>query len=140
MLVTREWTTKRLIREVERVIERLTERDFKLGYDDSNRLPSYESIYEKLRNYENTEEERRLVILPKCKIGDTVYLPIDFQNKIYTGKVEGFEYAKMRNTWVVKIRTDDEGTCYEAFEDFRKTFFLDVEDAAKKLKEMKKNE
>lgn len=119
------------------MIERLTERDFKLGYDDSNRLPSYESIYEKLRNYENTEEERRLVILPKCNIGDTVYLPIDFQNKVYTGEIEGFEYAKMRNTWVVKIRTDDEGTCYEAFDDFGKTFFLDVEDAAKALKEMK---
>ena len=93
---------------------------------------------EKLSEYEAAEEEGRLVILPKCNIGDTVYLPIDFQNKIYTGKVEGFEYAKMRNTWVVKIKTDDEGTCYEAFEDFGKTFFLDVEDAAKVLKEMKK--
>lgn len=120
--------------------ERLTERDFKLGYDDSNRLPSYESIYEKLRNYENTEEEGRLVVLPKCNIGDTVYLPIDFQNKIYTGTIEGFEYAKMRNKWVVKIRTYDEGICYEAFDDFGKTFFLDVENAAKMLKEMKKNE
>lgn len=91
----------------------------------------------KLEEYETTEDEGRLVILPKCNIGDTVYLPIDFQNKIYTGEIEGFEYAKMRNTWVVKIRTDDEGTCYEAFDDFGKTFFLDVEDAAKALKEMK---
>ena len=93
---------------------------------------------EKLAEYETAEEEGRLVILPKCNIGDTVYLPVDFQNKIYTGKVEGFEYSKMRNAWVVKIRTDDEGTCYEAFDDFGKTFFLDVEDAAKMLKEMKK--
>lgn len=91
----------------------------------------------KLSAYETAEDEGRLVILPKCNIGDTVYLPIDFQNKIYTGEIEGFEYAKMRNTWVVKIRTDDEGTCYEAFDDFGKTFFLDVEDAAKALKEMK---
>ena len=91
----------------------------------------------KLAEYETAEEKGRLAIFPKCKIGDKVYLPIDFQNKIYTGKVEGFEYAKMRNTWVVKIRTDDEGTCYEAFDDFGKTFFLDVEDAAKALKEMK---
>lgn len=93
---------------------------------------------EKLAEYETAEEEGRLVILPKCNIGDTVYLPIDFQNKIYTGEIEGFEYAKMRNTWVAKIRTDDGKTCYEAFEDFGKTFFLDVEDAAKALKEMKK--
>lgn len=92
---------------------------------------------DKLAEYENAEEEGRLAIFPKCNIGDTVYLPIDFQNKVYTGEIEGFEYAKMRNTWVVKIRTDDEGTCYETFDDFGKTFFLDVEDAAKALKEMK---
>lgn len=96
-----------------------------------------ESAKEKLVEYETAEEEGRLVILPKCNIGDTVYLPIDFQNKVYTGEIEGFEYAKMRNTWVVKIRTDDEGICYEAFDDFGKTFFLDVEDAEKVLKEMK---
>ena len=95
---------------------------------------------EKLEEYETAEDEGRLVVLSKCNIGDTVYLPIDFQNKIYTGKIEGFEYSKMRNAWVVKIRTDDAGTCYEAFEDFGKTFFLDIEDAAKALKEMKKNE
>ena len=100
------------------------------------------NVLQKLAEYETAEEEGRLVILPKCNIGDTVYLPIDFQNKIYTGEIEGFEYAKMRNAWVVKIRTDDEGTCYEAFDDFRKTFFLDAEDAAKALKEMegKQNE
>ena len=91
----------------------------------------------KLAEYETAEEERRLVILPKCNIGDTVYLPIGFQNKIYTEEIEGFEYAKMRNTWVVKIRTDDEETCYEAFDDLGKTFFIDAEDAAKALKEMK---
>ena len=95
---------------------------------------------DKLAECKTAEEEGRLLILPKCNIGDTVYLPIDFQNKIYTGEIEGFEYAKMRNEWVAKIRTDDEETCYEAFDDFGKTFFLDVEDAAKALKEMKKNE
>ena len=94
----------------------------------------------KLAEYENAEEEGRMVIFPECNIGDTVYIPIDFQNKIYTGTIGGFEYDKMRNKWVVKIRTDDEGICYEAFDDFGKTFFLDVENAAKMLKEMKKNE
>ena len=94
----------------------------------------------KLAEYETAEDEGRLVILPKCNIGYTLYLPIDFQNKIYTGKIEGFEYSKMRNAWVVKIRTDDERTCYEAFEDFGNTFFLDIEDAAKALKEMEKDE
>lgn len=94
----------------------------------------------KLAEYETAEEEGRLVILPKCNIGDTVYLPIDFQNKIYTGEIEGFEYAKMRNTWVAKIRTDDGETCYEAFEDFGKTVFFSREEAEKALEEMEKYE
>ena len=94
---------------------------------------------DKLAEYETAEDEGRLVILPKCSIGATVYIPIDFQNKIYTGTVDGFEYSPRRNKWVVKIITDDGEKCYEAFDDFGKTFFLDVEDAAKALKEMKKS-
>ena len=115
--------------------ERLSEKSFRIGFDDSNKLPGYEAIYEKLRKYENAEDEGRLVILPKCNIGDTVYIPIDFQNKIYTGTIEGFEYAKMCNKWVAKIRTDDGKTCYEAFEDFGKTVFFSREEAEKALKE-----
>lgn len=91
---------------------------------------------EKLAEYETAEDEGRLVILPKCSIGDTVYIPIYFQNKIYTGTVDGFEYSPRRNKWVVKIITDDGKKCGEAFGDFGKTFFLDIEDAAKALKEM----
>lgn len=48
--------------------ERVTDKNFRLGFDDSNKLPSYEAIYERLRKYENAEEEGRLVVLP-CKIG-----------------------------------------------------------------------
>ena len=88
----------------------------------------------KLAEYETAEEEGRLVVLPKCNIGDTVYIPIDFQNKIYTGTVDGFEYSPRRKKWVVKIITDDGEKCYEAFDDFEKTFFLDVEDAEKMLR------
>lgn len=94
---------------------------------------------EKLAEYETAEDEGRLVILPKCSIGDTVYIPIDFHNKIYTGTVDGFEYSPLRNKWEVKIITDDGEKCYEAFDDFGKTFFLDIEDAAKALKEMEGN-
>lgn len=96
----------------------------------------------KLAEYETAEEDGRLVILPKCKIGDRVYLPIDFENKIYSGKVHGYMYFEPRKEWVVKIRLD--GTeiqyCHEKFEDFRNTFFLDYEEAEDKLKEMNKNE
>ena len=91
---------------------------------------------QKLGELETAEEEGRLVILPKCNIGDTVYIPIDFQNKIYTGTVDGFEYSPRRNKWVVKIITDDGEKCYEAFDDFGKTIFLIREEAEKALKEM----
>lgn len=130
--------------------ERLTEKVINkvngeiLGYRIKGVYAEYSNnklkALQKLGELETAEEEGRLVILPKCNIGDTVYIPIDFQNKIYTGTVDGFEYAKMRNAWVVKIRTDDGEKCYEAFDDFGKTFFLDIEDAAKALKEMEGNQ
>lgn len=127
--------------------ERLTEKVINkvngeiLGYRIKGVYAEYSNnklkALQKLGELETAEEEGRLVILPKCNIGDTVYLPIDFQNKIYTGTVDGFEYSPRRKKWVVKIITDDGEKCYEAFDDFGKTFFLDIEDAAKALKEMK---
>lgn len=126
--------------------ERLTEKIINkvngeiLGYRIKGVYAEYSNnklkALQKLGELETAEEEGRLVILPKCNIGDTVYLPIDFQNKIYTGTVDGFEYSPRRKKWVVKIITDDGEKCYEAFDDFGKTFFLDIEDAAKALKEM----
>lgn len=41
-------------------MKRLTERNFRLGFDDSDKLPSYVSIYERLREYENQEEDSEL--------------------------------------------------------------------------------
>ena len=129
--------------------ERLTEKVINkvngeiLGYRIKGVYAEYSNnklkALQKLGELETEEEEGRLVILPKCNIGDTVYLPIDFQNRIYTGTVDGFEYSPRRKKWVVKIIADDGEKCYEAFDDFGKTFFLDIEDAAKALKEMEEN-
>ena len=130
--------------------ERLTEKIINkvngeiLGYRIKGVYAEYSNnklkALQKLGELETAEEEGRLVILPKCSIGDTVYIPIDFQNKIYTGTVDGFEYSPRRKKWVVKIITDDGEKCYEAFDDFGKTFFLDIEDAAKALKEMEEDQ
>lgn len=90
----------------------------------------FQNIIDKLAEYETAEEEGRLVVLP-CKIGDVLYLPIDFQNRIYTGKCVGFEYSRMRRKWVVKVFTSEERNSYEAFEHFGKTFFLTREEAEK---------
>lgn len=54
-------------------MDRLTGKDIKLGFVDSNTLPSYTSLYERLRKYENMEEHGSILKLP-CAIGDTVYV------------------------------------------------------------------
>lgn len=119
------------IMEVERVTERITS-DFDAGKPWSliERDKPYSRVYRRLEEYETAEEEGRLVWLP-CKIGDVLYLPIDFQNRIYTGKCVGFEYSRMRRKWVVKVFTSEERNSYEAFEHFGKTFFLTREEAEK---------
>lgn len=39
-------------------MERLTDRNFRIGFGNSDKLPNYVSIYEKLREYENKEEDK----------------------------------------------------------------------------------
>lgn len=54
-------------------MERLTS-DFDTGkhWDLIERDKPYSQIYRRLKEYENAEEDGRLVVLP-CKVGDTVY-------------------------------------------------------------------
>ena len=52
-------------------MERLTVSGVNIGFLDSSKLPSYEFIYEKLRKYEDVEEQGLLLKLP-CKVGDKI--------------------------------------------------------------------
>lgn len=54
-------------------MKRLTDKNFKVGFNDIEKLPSYESIYEKLREYENAEEEKTNIHF-KAKPGDCVWI------------------------------------------------------------------
>lgn len=128
--------------------ERLSEKNFRLGFDDSNKLPGYEDIYEKLRKYENAEEEGRLVVLPCKKWLDIVFgeqelfygIDMDYiENPIREITV----YNEERFTWydgwktVVLKGEDENGLEWEfAPEEIRKTVFLTREEAEKALKEM----
>ena len=94
--------------------ERLTDKNFRLGFDDSNKLPSYEAIYERLRKYETAEEEGRLVVMP-CKVGDTVHV-----------------LRQSWNGWNI----DKKKFTYGMIGKFGKTAFLVREEAEKALKEM----
>lgn len=53
-------------------MDRLTDKNFRIGFDDSDKLPSYVSIYERLRECEDLEEQGKLLKLP-CAAGDTVW-------------------------------------------------------------------
>ena len=126
--------------------ERLTDKNFRLGFDDSNKLPSYEAIYERLRKYETAEEEGRLVVLP-CKVGDTVYeIRSDYTkcsvcgDKFNEYECQGCEHECDSR----KIYTIYEYTMY-ILEDivqhircnnWGKTIFTTREEAEKALKEM----
>ena len=117
-------------------MERLTERDFRLGFDDSNKLPSYEAVYERLREYENAEQDGRLPELP-CKVGDIVHF-IDDIDGVYerSAVVAGIEI----DTEGVHIVIPDDETgsvsSYYAPEEFGETIFLTKEAAEAALKEM----
>lgn len=80
--------TKTMIREVKHVAEKhKNDRKFTGQTVITDMCNDIIPKLEKLAEYETAEEEGRLVIVPPLNIDDTVYLPIDFQHKIYTGKV-----------------------------------------------------
>ena len=61
-------------------MKRLTVPDVNIGFIDNSKLPSYAALYEKLREYENLEEQGKLLKLP-CAVGDTVYaIEVDEEN------------------------------------------------------------
>ena len=106
-------------------------------------------IFDKLAYYEDLEEQGRLIV-PPCKVGDTVYYINTFYQKnpiitkcevdalhITSGKNQlGHKkpsYALVRNASMKSLSTRIK------FEDFGKTVFLTKEEAEEKLKELNKN-
>ncbi len=90
---------------------------------------------EKLAEYENAEEEGRLVVLP-CKVGDVLYKPT--RSFVSEYKVRFIEVSSCNclflHTSVVKGINDSGETFKE--DDIGKTVFLTKEEAEKALKEM----
>lgn len=87
-------------------MKRLTSKGFKLGKDNSDLLPSYESIYyrlsaiedilgdeydlDRLRELKQADDEGRCVVLP-CKIGSTVYS--------HARRLDGTDYVQETEFW-----------------------------------------
>lgn len=114
-------------------MERLTVSGVNIGFLDSSKLPSYESIYEKLRKYEDAEEQGLLLKLP-CKVGDTVYVP-------HRGKIQEMiiQMVSWNGTSFFFSWTLDSGIYpwLDGFGDMNigKTVFLTQAEAEQKLKE-----
>lgn len=92
-------------------------------------------MVEKLAEYEDLEEQGKLLKIP-CKVGDEIFIPIDFQGKVHRGVIIGVEYSKIRKSFVAVVRTDDDFLYYEKFEDFGKNVFLNKTEAENELKKM----
>lgn len=106
-------------------MERLTVSDVNIGFLDSSKLPSYESIYEKLRKYEDAEEQGLLMKLP-CKVGDTVY----------TACAWGIESGVVGSIEIISDRIFVNNTHGEMIGEAHNIFLTQAE-AEQKLKEMK---
>lgn len=95
-------------------------------------------VYFKLKNYENLEEQGRLVKLP-CKVGDTVYGMS--MGKFISLTVNEISIFCMKGEKIInaKCQSDDEFRNYVERE-FGKTVFLTRPEAEAKLKEMEGEE
>lgn len=72
-------------------MKRLTGRDIKLGYVDSNTLPSYTALYEQLREYENLLEDKEMFFtkeLPRKK--EVIKFPLTWGDKGQKGYQMGW--------------------------------------------------
>ena len=99
-----------------------------------------DAVYRKLKEYEDLEEQGRLVILP-CKVGDTVYA-IGFNNNkpiIYESVVLSILITEKEIAFNVKV--DEFGINSKLKQSmFDKTVFLAKSEAEAKLKELRGGE
>lgn len=122
-------------------MERLTS---SIGYCDAfcenskNRCQIYTSCinrqtYEKLKEYEDLEEQGKLLKLP-CKVGDKIYYPNKFGNRVVEFEIIQIQIFKDETVFF-----DDSDNEYHA-EDFGKTVYLTREQAENKLNETEDND
>lgn len=107
-----------------------------------------DAVYRKLKDYEDLEEQGRLVILP-CKVGDTVYCIFNrytkctFSNEEFDEcSCQGCEYEcdSKKENYVQDMRAYSLDWIVTNLKKFGKTVFLTKSEAEAKLAEMKKNE
>lgn len=140
-------------------MERLTERN-PLWIDDElweracePDCEEIDAVYRKLKDYEDLEEQGRLVILP-CKVGDTVYVVTspfnvfddieydeNMKDEVYESYVSSTTFYKSGEQYRIYAKATNHfiGAYFREC-DFGKTVFLTESEAEAKLKEMEKKD
>lgn len=112
-------------------MERLTKRDFVFNsHYVANKLQSWSiaQCLKKLQEYENAEEDGRLLVLP-CELGAKIYMIVTKRPKITAP-----EYSFIKTTYM------KESNLFRVAKDFGKTVFLTHEEAEEALAKMKEGE
>lgn len=92
-------------------------------------------VYFKLKDYEDLEEQGRLIKLP-CKIGDTIYNTTWWDNIQEKVIVKGKTYYRT----IPKHKVSKSTFHYSDINEFGKTVFLTRKEAEEKLKELNNEE
>lgn len=125
-------------------MERLTTKE-KNGYERRSARVKNQQLIDKLAEYEDLEEQSRLVKLP-CKVGDTVYCIFSRYSKCTPCNEEFDEYSCQGCECKCDSRKEryiqDKGSCSLNWivinlKNFGKTVFLTKSEAEAKLKELR---
>lgn len=118
-------------------MERLTERTENFPEGESDvwvKNHDYVLAAEKLADYEDLEEQGRLVKLP-CKVGDTVY--VISMGKIISLVVEEISTFYVKNEKIINVKCQNADIFRNYIErEFGRVVFLTKEEAEAKLKEL----
>ena len=94
------------------------------------------NVFDRLCKYEDAEENGMLIHLP-CRVGDTLYQPINEHINEY--KVIGLCFDILQNKWIFEVAYEVVGVWNKTTCDFDvigKTVFLTREEAEQALKQM----
>ena len=107
--------------------------------EDWENCKTIDDVIDKLAEYEDLEEQGRLIKLP-CKVGDTVYVKMESYCKTHYAEAEVRDFVHFISCGFCAVVTskyfDKENI---PFSEFGKTVFLTKSEAEQKLKEMESN-
>ena len=102
--------------------------------DCTDNCPWEEAVWSKLATYEDAEEQGLLLRLP-CKVGTTIYIINRYW--IDEGNICGIAEADDIDCFCYKVYCDPDDYTLVAVSEFKETWFLNEEEAERKLQEMK---